>query len=574
MSIVDPIHSVELGGLALMVEGKPAGSEDGYQLSVLGEDTTYGNPQPVTTTLYSMLRNGSVVSRDRDENRQPVLLVQVETELNDGNALALGEAAVMAVCRRPVELIWTPPQAGAEPVVFDVVDSNVDHAFDMTDEKRLRRTFRIVLSALPHARRDTETLVEAITVPVSPTTVSVDTADALTGWGGDATVSQTGGYVESTGYTKSGAGRKLRRTSITVDFTATPYLVVEWQGFPVVGTALVTLQMTNAVKASEQVLGDGWTRTQFRPTLTSLSVLEFIAQYDTGAGTFHQDATLRIRDLKRTDAPPLAGSGRQSFRSFDVGGTVTTQGSIDVAGTAALGDVAIYTFPLGGGYQPHLSQYQSAPVSRTTDTATLSGARNLVTAGAEWLVPAGNMPAGEYAVVARLRDSVAGTKAFSWSTRSRMGGVDVGPDVVTNMTFNFAVASQWYTVLLGVVDLPVTPISAAGQMRLALGTAVGTLEVDEILIFNTAGSLTMLTGVTKNRVAVRAPSLDESHGSIWVGNAADESDWYGASSLCVSRQHHDLEPGSNNLYAYTTGQINPTVTARHFDRFAHHPTLA
>lgn len=587
--IAQPRASVTLGGLPLLEEGEAVLSEDGYTLAVMGEDTTFGNPQPVVTTLYSMLSDGSIVSRDRDENRQPVLLVEIAAAHNDGNALAKGEAALMAVCHQPgqhgglrrrIELVWTPPQAGAEPVVFDVVDSSTEHLFDEMDELTQRRTFRVPLQALPYGRRSIESVVAAVEVPAVPTTVSIDTCDSTTNWtagstGPSVTLSQTGGYVQASGpwsgLWPAGFYVSLVRTA-AVDFSATEYLVVEWQGSATNG-GVDSLVCDEGAKVYEQVMPDGWTKTYFRVdgAVTELTFRARAGNLALGGGF-----VLRIRDLTRTDAPPIAGSGRQSFRNFDVGGTATTQGSIEVTGTAALGDVGIYTFPNGAGYQPHLSPYQTDPVSRTADAATLSGGRNLITAGAEWVIPAENMPVGEFVVVARMRDTSGGVKTFTWSSRSRMGGVDVGPDAVTDMSFDFAVASQWYMVTLGVIDLPVTPVSSAGDVRLAMGTGVGTLEVDEVLIFNTAGSLTMLTDVTKERVIVRAPSLHEEAGSIWVGDEADGSDWYGASSLCQARAPggHNLEPGQNNLYVYTTGQVNPVVTSRHFDRFQHHPVMA
>jgi hypothetical protein len=574
--MIEPDCSIELGGLLLLDQGDAVESVDGYTLSVMGEDTNYGNPQPVTTTVYSMLRDGSIVTRDRDDNRQPVLLVEVAAGLNDGNALALGERALMAVCRRPAELKWTPPQAGATPVVFDVVDSNIDFLFDEMDELQLRRTYRITMSALPHGRGEDEVVVEALTPPpVSPTTVTVDTCDSATGWTASGTLSQTGGYVQSgfAGGLAPPATTTLTRAG-TVDFTPTDYCIVEWDGTSA-GThgSPSSFTMDNGTKVSDQNLGGGWIKSYFRFAADQPS-LTFQASWGPAPSS---PGALRIRDVKRSDTGPIVGTGRQSFRSLNIGGTVTTQGSIDIVsadGTGWLLDTIVYTSHGNNGAQPHLSPWLTLPVSRTSDTATITGGWHATNVTTRWVIPKTALPDGEYLLVARLNDSSGGTRAITYTAVSRMGGVAIpGDSQSATVQVPLPTAGAWNHVVLGTLDLPFTPLGDDGDIQIEL-VGVATTVLDEAWLFDTAGRLTIVDDVNHPRLSIRAPSLEHETGGLWMGVSSDQSDWYGAirNAIAVPAGGHDLEPGANNLFVVSTGPvINHVVTSKHYERVHTHP---
>jgi hypothetical protein len=578
--MIEPDCSIELGGLLLLDQGDAVESVDGYTLSVMGEDTNYGNPQPVTTTVYSMLRDGSIITRDRDDNRQPVLLVEVAAGLNDGNALALGEKALMAVCRRPAELKWTPPQAGATPVVFDVVDSNIEFLFDEMDELQLRRTYRITMSALPHGRGEDEVVVEALEPPpVSPTTITFDTCDSATGW-----TTQTGAAAtQSSGAVSSGLFNvpnndqtlQLIRTG-SVDFTPMKYLIVEWQagagqGFMIPGT--FTLD-GGAEKVSEQALGDGYTKTYFLMP-GDRTALTFSVR--TNALYPPYQHWFRIRDLKHSDAGPIVATGRQSFRSFNIGGTVTTQGSIDIVsadGTGWLLDTIVYTSHGNNGAQPHLSPWLTLPVSRTSDTATITGGWHATNVTTRWVIPKTALPDGEYLLVARLNDSSGGTRAITYTAVSRMGGVAIpGDSQSATVQVPLPTAGAWNHVVLGTLDLPFTPLGDDGDIQIEL-VGVATTVLDEAWLFDTAGRLTIVDDVNHPRLSIRAPSLEHETGGLWMGVSSDQSDWYGAirNAIAVPAGGHDLEPGANNLFVVSTGPvINHVVTSKHYERVHTHP---
>ena len=96
-------QDVSLGDVDLMLDGDDVPYEDGFTLRVTGEDASLGASESVTSVLLSMLTNGSLVTRDRDENRQPTLIVEVEAEYDDGLALARGEELLRSVVGKPVE---------------------------------------------------------------------------------------------------------------------------------------------------------------------------------------------------------------------------------------------------------------------------------------------------------------------------------------------------------------------------------------------------------------------------------------------------------------------------------------
>src|SRR5690242_10786230 len=100
--IANPVHDLTLGGLVLIENGSPkvytdAPSGETYTFEVSGEDqdTSWGNPQPVTTTLLSLLTNGSQVAYLRDDNREPSIALTVKA--SGASALAAAEVALRKV---------------------------------------------------------------------------------------------------------------------------------------------------------------------------------------------------------------------------------------------------------------------------------------------------------------------------------------------------------------------------------------------------------------------------------------------------------------------------------------------
>jgi hypothetical protein len=233
--IANPVHGLSLGGLQFVANGQTvvytdAPSGDTYKFNVLDTDTQWGNAEPVTETLLSMLTDGSQVTYLRDDNREPSLSVLVEASGAAG--LAAAEAALRAVTYKAAELIWQPPSSASAKTVFDVVFSRLDHQMDSLDERWFRRSYKISLQALPHARSATKVLTAAVTT-AAPTVV--DSASSATNWSAPAptgaTVSVVSGAVRSTYDPSLGGsyyGTILRRTA-SLSVATSKYIAIDWK---------------------------------------------------------------------------------------------------------------------------------------------------------------------------------------------------------------------------------------------------------------------------------------------------------------------------------------------------------
>jgi hypothetical protein len=113
--IANPVHGLSLGGLQFVANGQTvvytdAPSGDTYKFNVLDTDTQWGNAEPVTETLLSMLTDGSQVTYLRDDNREPSLSVLVEASGAAG--LAAAEVALRAVTYKACRADLAAPVVG------------------------------------------------------------------------------------------------------------------------------------------------------------------------------------------------------------------------------------------------------------------------------------------------------------------------------------------------------------------------------------------------------------------------------------------------------------------------------
>ncbi len=586
--ITDPAHEVILGGLNLMLDGKPVDYPEGYRLKVMGAETNWGNPQPVISTLLSMLSAGSLVSRDGDDNRSPVLLVQISCDMPDGQALAAGESAWRGVCTRPTTLEWLPPQPGAARAVFDVVDSSLEHVMDEVGEVLIKRTWRVLMSALPHARSESLTVTPAV---VAGSAVVVNNGSSATGWTAPrpagAAVSVVSGAVVSTYNPAMNSGEffgtALRLTQ-TVDTSVTKYLAVDWKSsIPVYIGLRVNDGAANLPEVRREPIAGGYTRSYFYVDsfmsrvgagVDSVTVLEF--------GTVHPaqpagSATLSIDQVDRMNALPSTGTSRQLTRVVQVGGSVPTYGSIDVVHPTApfgMGRIIVYTYPGASPFNPALSPWTSTSGTLTTDADTYSGRTFPLATLTEFLVPATAVPEGEVELVLRMRNTTSsGPVNITWGADCRQSGLYVG-GFENGATLVQAPLNEWRFQTLGVVNLPPSRIGPAGFVRVYVhqdtSTYTDTAIGDELWVLHTSGSLTMLDAGLMKRLRINAPSLEEPSGSIWLANNEDFSDAYSASLLCDSRQHHTLTPGTNMIFT-AVDALGAEVSATHFDRWHTHP---
>lgn len=577
--IQDPAHEVVLGGLALMENGYPVEYPEGYTLSVESDDTTWGNPQAKSTTLYSMLSAGSLVSRDPDDNRSPVVRVKVSASGPEG--LELGEAALMAVCNKPTTLEWLPPQTGAIKAVFDVVDSSLEFLFDDLDEMRMTRTWRVSMSALPYARDEHLTVSPA--VPFVAGTV-VDSGSSTTNWTASrpagASMSVVSGAITSTydpsliqgGY----YGTNLNRAFATpLDVSVSRYFAVDWKasvpsyhGFLVNGSGGLT-------EVRRDPLAGGFVRSYYQvpASMTSVSRFDFgIVHAVQPSGS----ATLSVDQVQVMQALPMIGTARHQLRTIDVGGSAPTQGTIQVTHpSSGLGECIVYSYESQGGYQPVLSPYRILSGEFFADASAVNNGYWDLTSTHRWAIPVDALPHGEAVLMFRAHNTEVGPCTFDWTAFSEMGGGVLG-QVSGSFTHTFEVANDPQMVIVPVtMDLPTVPMGPSGIISLdvrrqAIG-GPGASYMHEAWLFSTKGSLNIVFAGPRRNLIVRAPSLDEPHGSMWCGDTADGSDWYSVSGEATSRQHHTLKPGINNVYTLTATALDAQVSATHFNRHHTHP---
>jgi hypothetical protein len=583
---------VVLGGLPLMVDGYDYQSVDGYTLSVTGEDATLGSAQAVTSVLLSMLTNGSLVSYDRDDNRAPSLIVEVLAEYDDGVALAKGEAALRAVCHRPTELEWIPPQAGAPTAVFDVVHSTLIPLYSDMDEINQKRAYKIDMQALPYARSVDETVFPAVETG-STAFVTITNADTTAGWsawltgGGDPDViTDVGSAIRVT----HAATPFSRFVSAELAFAAGtlaahPYLVFEYRSsHPGTMRAWLTAgageNLANVV--AEFALDSEWKQVWVRQQVDPGLIDAFKFRLDVGAdygGTWFE-----IRDVSKTAAPPSVGSRKQVFGELTIGGSERTQGSINIKHTTTdLGDVVFYNRTDDGTpYAPPMSPWITENILyRTAAADCVSGYRwDLVSAGGsmEWAVPAAAIPPGDYHVVVRIqRNNGSADIPLELKTESRIGVTPTYGTEIREMKATDMVDDVWKIRQLGTVTLPGVRVGTGGEVLIQLrrtdvAEPVASIHVDELWLFKTDGSLTIVEGLEHPSLKIVAPSLDEPSGAIWATEDDTMAESYLCSAQALSRQHHTLEPGTNKFLTVTSGVADATTSATAFKRWGTYPS--
>lgn len=594
-------HEFDFGDFAL-VPANPSGKA--WTTNTLAE-LDFGNPEPVVAPIQSLLQDGSLAEILSHENRS--IVIRVEISGPDLAAVEDGELALMAEVNKGRNVLrWQPPDSFAHPIIFDVIWSRLDFAFNDLDELRPVRTFTITLNCAPFGRDAEETVVEAITtgeVLPSPTPATVDACTSATGWaytyttsiGGVITTGPTvvSGVVRATlqrGTTgKTGPGPvslTLTRTGLSADMTSTPFLVVSlatyysqftWTGseFTINGTAIAPIGRSGNLFYFD---------CSAIPTITSFSATtRFLTRALSGDG--NPAVYFDVQDLTRTNMPPFVGTGRQQFRQFTVGGSARTQGSIQLAHeTAALGDVLVYTCAAddAGGSQPPLRQYRTAgDATPSPDASTASGASTSLNSGIPetFDVPANAVAEGTHSLMAIVKSAATGWKAITVAVSSLVGGNELGGRTqvhLVNLT-----TTAWTVVELGRVTLPpvALPPGSTSFVRIKM-SSTDAVSLDEALIFHgTKGALTWVkcgtgtpaAGGPSSRAWLDTATLDRPDPAIWLGTTANGSDSRHAIGLTEVPHHgtHMLEPGLINLYTLTLGATNAAASARYFRRWQH-----
>lgn len=585
--ITNPDHSLTLGGLLLVDNGKPVTHAAGFTTAVYADGTGFGKSEPVIRAIMSLLRAGSRQRIERWQSR-PVT-VRVELSATTIGALNEGEKALNAVVGIETELRWQPPAPGAPVTVFDVETSSMEFTFDDMSELRLTRSYTVTISAYPWPRSATKIITPAVTA-VAPTVV--DDGAATTNWTAPygptgATVTVVTGAVTVTydasllsSRTPPYYGTALRRTA-TFSTTTSKYVGVDCKS-SAWGAVLVLVNGSSTFLTEvrrEPASVAGFTRYWFHvgdvTSVTSLEVLLDSKQPGSGTQTFNIDQVLLANAL------PASGTTRQKISTITPGGSVPAEGTVLVQhATAGLGQAVVYTHRAGGGYTPPLRQWKSSGAADSVDTLLVSGAFTALSENLHFSVPWSAIPTGDTQLWVRAYRNLAATVRLSWSAAAVFPGFasPVGDQMAGALDFAFP-AAAWQMIPLGRFVSPPTQLGGAGQLRIGIGAAGdAAVVVDEAWLFAMdEGVLTVVDNFTgtgalggaANRLRVAAPSLDEPQGALMAGYKADWSDSHTATANNVKcdQVSHRFDPAGQMIFTVTSGTLDAAVSLEHFPRW-------
>lgn len=544
-------HSLTLGSL-LLTDPLPD-NDHGYVFSVLADGAGFGVAQGVREIVTSLMADGDLVRTTRFGNREVSFAVQIEGPTL--SALAHGEAALRREVGRGNTLTWQAPDVLSVPTVFEVVDSEMSQTFDDLDELRRRRTFVLTLTCAPFARSADPVTVDAMVS--GTTTVAVDTCDSKTAWSGTRSGAFTGVALSSEGvdppadtavevYEFDEAVTTPETWTLTrtgaVDFTATPFLVVELKtqatsdGLPLqdvtisaqTSGGLVTLPVVQATRTADN---SGYYRLVADATAApSASAITFT--YRSMAGYHWQ--YLGVRNVDRTDISPNITT-RQQSRIVEVGGTERTPASIHVSDSTVAGSlgglVIVHTSPEdGSGYSPPLRRWRTADSTgpETVDAGMLSGKREpvaFVAGGFVAEVPTSALPEGGYVLMARMRMAVDPEPVnVAWSTST------IFPDTTTQQGYtngSAAVAfatTAWHLVPLAALSLP-SVRTKAGKVQIVIQVPTvdhAQVELDEAWLFRADDdcALTIVRSFLPD-LWLDSPDVSSSVPRVWIGDGRD-----------------------------------------------------
>lgn len=574
-------HSLTLGAL-LLTDDMPE-ADHGYVFSVLAEGASFGVAQGVQEVVRSLLADGDLVRTTRYGNRQVTFRVQI-TGPSLG-ALAQGEAALRSEVGRGNLLTWQAPDLFAAATVFEVIDSEMSQSFADLDELRNRRTFELTLTCSPFARSEDPVTVPALMPPPpgTPVTVTVDNADSVAPWVvqvnrrtglGSAAVVDVGDGVS---FTTAGlyARLALDLTASPADTTTTPYVMVEmvssavptFVAYNTSGTALYpVIAMTKALPNGNVLYAlrlDGHLIASIGITILSAD-----------GGASESAIAASVYDVSRTNVLPVVTT-RQATRNIDTGGTERTPASIQVAprdSGGSLGLAIAHTCrDTRSGYSPALRQYRVSGNTVTADSTLVSGAREAVgTTPVVAQVPIVALPEGEYAVVALMRSTVAGTFPIAWQARTAVDGEFLGGNYALSSA-TFAAANTWTIVPLDVATLPPVRAGAPAYVqiqtnRVPVGAEV--IEMDEWWTFSIGedSALTIVNSLARY-MWLDSPDSTSAVPRVWVGNSPDRGAAYHPGPGLLAQGNHVLHPEGTAVTVVTSLLQSPVVSATYHRRW-------
>jgi hypothetical protein len=558
-----------------------------FHIEAQAAEATWDNPVPIDVSVQRWLTDGAVASTQGHDNRTPYfkVIVSAATSLE----LAAGERALAARAERIQRgeqialLTWISAEGRtvAPASVFEVWTWHLEHEFDADRENRVARMYGVRCTAKPWVRSLDLTQVVAVTTSAgAPTVISIDACTSTTGWTGtpNAPTTSSGAVRETTTVSLAGSGLlTLKRTGTVTGLGAVRYLTVD---FALTGASLNSIVVKVDGVALNRVRWLGTVTYWALAGRTSFTTLEVVAYFTINHGG---TVALAVNDVSAVDVIGGVGSAKQLTRSLDVGGSVPTSGSLEIASpdATALGTVLAYTCVGSSGYSPPMRQYRTSGNTVTPDAAAVSGNHEaLVTTGTPagtitYQIPPNLIREATYAVVARVQTDTGGTPA-TFTVKSWVQSSSFFDQIVSTQTL--VTSGVWQWVVIGALTLPTQalPPEATTSIKVTLSaTGSGTIIVDELYVLDlTHGAVSLLDCGTATRVWIEAPDVDpvRNRPAIYLGTTDDRSDAIGArQDQILSMGEHDLAPEGSSLLTVTDGVGNASATASFYQRWHTQP---
>ncbi|MDR7253703.1 hypothetical protein J2X46_002693 [Nocardioides sp. BE266] len=583
---INPGHGITLGGLVLVEDGQPYEHAEGFTTEVSADGTTWGNPDVVVAQIISALSAGDLVRETHVGNREPVLHVRITGAT--ANDLALGEKALAAEMGKPIELVWQPPDVFAPPTVFDVLHARMDWEFDDLSELRVERAYIVTMTALPRGRGDTLISTPAISA-VAPSVV--DSGSSTTNWAAlgpaGATLSVVSGAVRLTynGALPYGffSGAELQRTA-AISTSTDKYLGLDWKtsapGIAInvaINSGSIGLTEVRREPAPTASFSRSWFKVP--DAVTSITDFRFYVRHAAAAGT----QTFEVDQVLKANALPASGTTREKNSVIVPKGSVPTEGNVLVQHeTGGLGVVSVFSHQAGSGYNPSMRPWTIISDTPTTDSTTVSGARQTLTGLTRYAVPVASIPEGDVHLWARLRTtSGTGNALINYAARSLMAGVSVGDEQAGGTYVNLPTLNAWVMAPIARLTLPTSRIGPSGFIYVDLQrdfTSSGlTVEIDQGWLYAMdKGQLTVVdcgtgtpaVGTVHNRLRITAPSLEAPTGAIEVATQADWSDAYTPTfdKILCDQRSHQFDPNGGSMVLTVTTVADANTSFEHYPR--------
>jgi hypothetical protein len=255
---------------------------------------------------------------------------------------------------------------------------------------------------------------------VQGTTASVDAGTSTTGWTGSpnaptvfsATAIRESRTTVIIDLSTGSATLSLTRTGSVTGMGTTPYLAIDYR---TLGGKILSASVKVDGVACTLISSSGFVRYWKVPAgVTSFTTLKVeVTLSVTNIGTVQ---TLDVYDVTRSSVAGVSATHKMFNRHLDVGGSVPTSGSIQIASPSAtvLGTCSSTPVPtLDPAMRHRCARTGQAGGTVTADATMVSGARETITSTILYDIPANVLRKGTYAVVARLNFTATGTAVIT-----------------------------------------------------------------------------------------------------------------------------------------------------------------